>query len=449
MKTLIMEQERTLIRITPKDFPIPKNLLQGSHEQGFLIKGDTIIPWKWYGFTVKHESRYIYTDAIALTSLDILFTADQKTALYLLKTLAEAFNTIAQHIPTQTITSFICLQSLFFTPDGGVLLLPSSIRDLIESSQEDKELFESKVQWTNPKLTGKAAIPYQLTTMAYAIMTNKESPVGPERVRKDGYYAAPIKLYNADLDPQVCSWFAARLGRNPIDDTDLSAWISSFDQMINHPTTVSSSTADTNTARESFIMKQEKRANRKEYLRIHSTRNIIIGIILTIGIAFGVSMIKSALEPPLTAGMNAEEVVEFYYDCHNRLDSVSMGDALAKGVKDSSESTLSYLYVTTSVRKAYEGNSGFIPAPEWVKSGKPQVDRNTLIYGITDLVLTWLDEDTIEASYTLWNPVLTEEDEERLVPAKPIKVVEDLDLLQKKDSWLITAIHRISPAAAD
>ncbi len=97
--------------------------------------------------------------------------------------------------------------------------------------------------------------------------------------------------------------------------------------------------------------------------------------------------------------MTAQEVVEFYYDCHNRLDSVSMGDALANGVKSEAESSLTYMYVTTTVRSAYEGTSGFISAPEWVESGMPALESSVLVYGITELSLEWIDERRVRASY--------------------------------------------------
>ncbi|MCF7941930.1 MAG: hypothetical protein K9M84_09975 [Spirochaetia bacterium] len=441
---LIMQQaQRTLIRISPETFPIPKSLLQRSHEQGYLIRGETITPWQWYGFTVVDSDRYIYTDTIELLPLQSIFSADLQVAVRQLKLLAHALGELDRQYPDQGLDACFSLRSIYLAEDGGILVLPSSIRDLIEASQDESELFETKGQWCSPRVTGHAAPAYQLTCMAYAILTSGPSPIRTDRVRNDEYQAVPITLLRPELPQQTRQWFDARLSRKPEGDSTVGAWITSFEQLpsvdlrpgvpaVSHPEL------------DLFISRQEKRAARKRSLRIHSLRNKVIAVIAIVALALIVSVVQKLLEPPATAGMTAQEVVEFYYDCHNRLDSVSMGDALANGVKSEAESSLTYMYVTTTVRSAYEGTSGFISAPEWVESGMPALESSVLVYGITELSLEWIDERRVRASYLLWNPVIPEEGIEREVPAEAVRIVEELQLQPSGDTWEITAIRRTS-----
>ncbi len=437
--SIILEDDRLLIRISPADFPLPKTMLQGTHQHGALVNGETVTPWDWHGFSIQGDSRYIYADRLEVYPLTELFDIDEQHALKTLEALGKAIDLLSHTMPESAITSTFSLDDVLLLKGGGFLFLPPSVTRVIENAQEEGELYEKKTQWTNPKYFGTAGIVYELTVIAYRILTG-ESPIASSRVRNDSYQAVPIELIRPDLNPSFCAWFNTRLSRKPALDETISQWVETFSRVRSLP--CSTDYDDTSGRLAEFIAKQEKRSRRKESLRIHSVRNIIVGIVLLTLVAIGGSAIHNALKPPLTAGMSPEEVARFYYDCHNRLDTVSMSDALDRGVKSASESSLTYLYITTTVRQAYEHTSGFIPAQQWIDEGMPDVDQSTIVYGITDLTLTPVDEDTLRASYLLWNPVFPDEGEIRSAPAIAYRVEEELDFRQKGDHWLITAIRR-------
>ncbi len=441
-RMIVQDEKTTYIGVTPADFPLARTLLQGGHEQGTIITGKEITPWQWHGFKEIDGYRYISCDPISLRPLGTLFELKEQEALDLLSRLAHAISILPEKV---LLTSFFSFDSIYLT-DDGFLFLPPSICDFLEASRTEEELFENKVQWSNPKYFHQEAVAYQLTTIAYAIFYEGKSPVRESRVRQDAYQAVPLELYRPDAGGKIAQFFSQRLSRNSKIDENLHSWIQTFDRIkdIKRDQEFSNTTERL----DQFIEKQTKRASRKESLRIHKVRNLVLMTVAVIVIGFIYTIISNVLEPPLTAGMEALEVASFYYDGYNNLDSISMDDALARGVDNPAEQTLTYLHVTTSVRQAYEFESGFIPASQWVESGMPDVDPTTLVYGISDLSLNWIDEDTLKADYLLWSPVYADEETlQRDVPATPSHVVEELDMAIKGKYWEITEIRTISNEA--
>ena len=442
-KMIVQEDDTTYIGVTPADFPLSRTLLQGGHETGVIISGSKCTPWQWHGFKEIDGYRYISTSQVALRPLMTIFKMAEQEALDILSRLAHAISILPE---ASVLTAFFSTDSIYLTENDGFLFLPPSICDFMEASRTDEQLFEQKVQWSNPKYYHQEAVTYELTTIAYALFHDGQSPVAESRVRQDAYQAVPIELYLPQTAGKISQFFADRLSRNSKIDENLHSWINAFDTIKDIERGISSKEVTSDL--EQFIEKQTKRATRKESLRIHKARNMVLMTVAVLIIGFFYTFIARALEPPLTAGMDALEVVEFYYAGYNNLDSISMADALAKGVNNPVEKTLTYLHVTTSVRQAYEFDSGFIPASEWVASGMPDLDENSLVYGVSDLSFSWVDDDTIKADYLLWNPVYADEETmKRETPAIATHVLEELDMAMKGDYWEITEIREISSEA--
>ncbi|MDA3834208.1 MAG: hypothetical protein PF495_12525, partial [Spirochaetales bacterium] len=306
----------------------------------------------------------------------------------------------------------------------------------------ETDLFVLEQQWQRPDLSGRENLMFELTALAYAILTG-ESPVGTVRVKQDGYQAVPIELFRPDLSRKTALWFSERLERKPKIDQSLEQWIAGFKSVITLPKTANPPDNENNL--KDFIEKQNKRAAKTESRRIHKTRNRIAAGIAIILIAVVISFTKSALEPSPTAGLDQEDLIRYYYNAHNSLDPMAVQDALTRGVKSSYDQMLTYLYVSSSVRTAYEHKSGFISAEVWLSEGKPEVEDSVIIFGITDLKLRRIDNDSFYAEYTLWSPLGPEERAKQGTPSIPIHVAEELDLRKKGSSWLIEKINQRKP----
>ena len=439
---IITEDGTTLIPLTLASFPLPRKLLQGGHEKGAIITGDQVAPWSWHGFRELDGVRYVRCDEIGLEPLETIFSMPEKKGLERISDLAHALGKLSGDA---ALTGYFMFGEIFLTDTGGFLILPSTLREIMGASRSEEELFEERGQWSNPKYYGEQALAFELTAMAYALLNGGKSPAAPSQMRQDSYQALPIELLRQGIDGKLASFFSTRLSRRQEIDATLTEWETAFDAIRDLPS--GSWKGDSEAAAE-YIGRQEKRAKRKESLRIHRVRNMVLATLTVVCIGIAYSVISAMLEPPLTAGMDAREVVNFYYDAHNNLDALAAEDTLAKGVDNPAEQTLTYLHVTTSVRQAYEFDSGFVPADEWVAAGKPDLDAGKVVYGITDLELEWLDSVTVRAEYLLWSPVFPDEDTmERASPAEAARIVEELDLALNGKYWEITAIRRISAEA--
>lgn len=442
---IIQQSDRTLIYAAPEDFPIPRTLLQNGHEPGYLVSGHVIRPWEWHGFTIIEGSRYIACSKMELISLPEVLSLPQNTALNRFETAGRAFAHLAG-TEKQIFSGYsaISLLSLFFTSTEELLILPQSLRSYIDSAMDDLQLFESKAQWSCPRLTGEAAAAYELTSWVYAAVTGAGAPAGSRRVRDDDYRSIPAESYRPDLPESWRVWFDRHLSMKTAGDISLASWYESFSRLPEISERFSRTT-EQQQALDEIIRKQELRSSRKVSLRVHRIRNIVITAVAAAVLLIAGSFIRQALTPPLTAGMSPEEVIVFYFDMYNALDSVSMSDALARGVKSDSEESLSYMFVTSQVRRAYEGDSGFIPAQQWIDEGMPDVPDTSMIYGITDIEISWEDDRTALIDYTQWIPVGVEtEGQEREKDAQSIEVTDRFTLEQIKGNWLITDISRVS-----
>lgn len=448
IQQVIHRPQESCIYLTPQSFPLPRTLLQRSHESGLLFDEHGSDPWEWEGFTIIDDSRYVTCQPMAIEPFSARVFRDREEGIELLIRLSRSLQTNLDLLKEHQYRNGLNLEALFVTDSGRFLLLPSTLTDLLESSMSDQELFVAKGQWTSATYTSQRSVNCQLTSLAYALVEGKGiSPLADERVRLDGYKAIPIGLVADGLPEATRAFFDQRLSRKSILEEELSAWADAASQALDLPKGFSPSVKQEGLKQ--YVQALEKRARRKLSLRNNRTRNIIIASVAALLILVGGSILKNVLAPPATAGMDAREVIEFYYQAHNALDTIGLDDTLDKGVKSEAESTLTYLYVTSAVRQAYEQTRGFIPADQWVAEGRPDVPEGTVVYGVDDLVIQRLDEDSFQASYTLYAPLFSEEGSQE--PLKDFvtatRITEELDVRLARKVWVITAIRRTGSEA--
>ncbi len=440
----INEKQKTLLYISSEDTTIPSNILQGKRESGYLYKDGKLSEWYWQGFTQQNGNRYIYFEPIKLLHLEALFTLEKAELLKRISDIAELLKIVS-------CKRFIPQDALYLIEGGGILLLPFTIMELQNTGKNSDQVESTYEKWVRPGFRDEKISVYQLASYIYHYIA-KEAPLENPDARDDSYKPVPINLYPGKLNPKAGVWIQKVLNAKKTDEIqDISTWIEEFkvlrnDFFIKNP-------IDTSVKLESYLASREKRVKKNRFLRKRG--NLLIASIVSLAaiIAVLVSILSNALAPPATVGLPPEEMLALFYQSQNTLDTELLGDCLDRGVKSEAENMVTYLFVTSRTRLAYEQNDGLVSAQEWLDQGKPEVDPTSMIFGITGLEITQLDEDTFLAEYTLWAPSSGEESGEEGADTglrvEQRSISEELDVRLKKDYWLITEIRKIDSILVD
>jgi len=200
------------------------------------------------------------------------------------------------------------------------------------------------------------------------------------------------------------------------------------------------------------------RAKQEQYekntVRVAKTRRFLIRntavitvscIVILILALFARSMIRARAELPTTRGMTAIEVVETYYSAFNAFDHTMMQACVTGRAGRDDIRTITSLFVISRVRQAYEVNQIFMPAAEWIETGRPATDKT--VFGITDLAIRVLSENQdsaiIEAAYILWMSGEYIEGEDNSASLPESHVTRDiLNLVFQRKTWRIAGIER-------
>ena len=447
---IVDEKPKLAIRVSSADAVIPRTMLQGKRQPGTLCKDGEVIDWYWQGFTTIGEDRFMYFEPLDLLSSTTLFSLSPAQALGYVLDLARAME-------ARGIVRPLSLDAVYLVRTGGILILSDEIQTLQQSQKHDDIRAAWYDDWTHPGLTGVTGVIFYLTGLLYAVLTGRP-PLADQGTREDSRRPIPMNLLVSGVDAETASWIDTCLRstgkRRP---ADMGSWIAHMEQLVVTDHTEPTPEADIQRTRqlESYLQSQRRRASRNVFLRRRGSLAAVIAVITIAILAIAGSYIGRALEPPLTVGLTQEEVVESYFDAIGRLDSELLSETLEKGVKSPLQQTVIYLYVTTKTRQAYEQNDGLISASEWVAQGTPDLPPSTIVFGITDLELRRVDDDTIEASYRLWLPGTgTEETPSETVPEDSYKIpiitdriVEQFDLVKGPRDfayYLISDIREIS-----
>jgi hypothetical protein len=423
-----------LIPISGASATLPMHLMQSSHQDGLILfpQNSESKPWRWFGFTVVEGIRYLRGEPIELLGFDTIFELPEQEAITQIAELADS-------LKGYRTDQFLELYGLYRIAEGGFLLLPDQIRQIIRSTLTEQEMFKRQRQWIRPDLSGTDALVYQLTAIAYALLTGR-GPIADESVREDGYQPVPIELMRSDLHPEASRFFNEILGKKAVWGKDYDSWCSEFSRIL---LLEPRQATDRSRELDEFLKRQHRRAQGNKGRRINRTRNWLLIAAALVIIAVAGSFITQALEPLPTDGLSQRELIEYFYESHSRVDLTGISHALSRGTQSPYDTIMNYLHVTGAVRSAYERTSGIIPAAEWIEQGKPELDDSSTVIGITDLDIRRLDEDTFEASYTFWAPLSPEEKTEQGgAPAMGFTVVEELDLMYKRGHYLIDEIRR-------
>jgi hypothetical protein len=92
------------------------------------------------------------------------------------------------------------------------------------------------------------------------------------------------------------------------------------------------------------------------------------------------------------------------------------------------------------MRQGYEHIEKPPVASEWIKAGKPDLPNGVWPWGISDLVLTELNDGRIKARYLFWMP--PEGGTENPADSWSVSRTDILSFTQGRRSWEISRIER-------
>jgi hypothetical protein len=130
------------------------------------------------------------------------------------------------------------------------------------------------------------------------------------------------------------------------------------------------------------------------------------------------SLIGRAMEPPKTAGMDPQEVVETFLWSMNELDHEMMSGATRNGAGSELINSVLQLFATVQVRQAYEGRNVHYDPQKWLDQNKPELPESSLLSGIANLEILNVETPrgadpeelaVVDAKYQLFSPDIREE----------------------------------------
>lgn len=458
----IDEKPYTCISIGPREIDLPSYLMQGEKPCGYIIKNQKLEKWFWKGLSIVHDKRCLYFEPIALYPITDIATNKRSNALVLVRELAQALMLLPSKFLNLT-SGILPLWRIWGIEDGGFLILPQSLADLLSSCADEETRFAQSSCYVHHGIHAPFSLCDQLVQLLYLSAVGFP-PFADKRTREDSFRALPVSLCDLELPKKTIGFIDDSLKLSLTKQRDGSgnkesqialSWFLTQTESLQW-TLKNKQTSTTHAEREaqqqsaSFLANQEKRANRKIFWRNKGW--IVISVTaLVIALAwFTTSRIKIALTPPYTAGMTHIEVIEEFFAGQNSLDLQKMEASLSKKAKNPASMEVTNLFVTRQTRQAYEGIDTQIDPNEWITQGKPPILAGTFIYGVTDVKIKQIEENTYEVTSTLYTPYTYFEDEEKPMLEENTAAIYLYEQVQSfsvemgKRGWLeITSINNL------
>jgi len=413
-----------------------QNLLS---KPGLLINNGTIEKWECTE-SIEYNGKLIFPGPFfpGKTLADTNINTD------ILLNMATAFKIIiSEDIP---VTGYYP-PGIFILTDGGVLLFPPNLINYITSQLSEEEGIKLWQPYNHPDAENVTQFSFILGALAYKLLTKELPFTGTsiteirEKMRSsrsvDIELLVPgIKKNIADLINRALSLKAVKIN----EWTDiLQAW------KKDSPLNVINEKERLKLQKTAIIIKtkRENLFKRKQFFSRNWKVMVTIAAVFVFIVSFAIQPIRNAMEPPITTGMSAEEVVETYYKAIMDMDVEIMEDCVKKGVAKNDINEVTQLFVISRVRKGYEGTSGLVSAKDWNNGVITKLEQGEQIYGIANLVVTPSGNLTYDADYIRWYPNIPDDAYlDTVLPPIKVYVKDILTLEKEKDVWIIVNLER-------
>lgn len=394
--------------------------LSSQRPPALLYKERAFAPVAWLGVRLVEDRRCLCFDARPLgeevpTPAFELAHSLRPNAFDHLENLAHALRELEGSKECELDWNFsaLPLSSIYFLEDS-ILLLPARASDFVDSVMQDEDRFLDREAWyvhNEANGFGKAHFLFQLLyyALAYTI------PFASQDVRDYGFRPIPLSIFFADDNGIVQNKEAERLC-NAVDRalsmtrkdmykvSDPYEYFLMVLRNVGSNITASDFVVMKSKVYKEYLQKLSKKASLRRFLRKKGAAlaAIIAAAAITVSIAW--YYIALALAPPSTAGLPKEEIVRTYYKAVNDLDLQGVKDSLAHGCKSPDEMTVTNLEVTQKMRYAYEGINPMVEAQSWLDEGMPEIPQGSMVYGIANLDVQVLDDETAVATFDFLRP---------------------------------------------
>jgi hypothetical protein len=456
----------TRIRIGRASGELPRHLMTGMKEHGYTVRDGKAEPWQWITVSDHEGERHIVCDPIDIIGFTEITATLRTQALSLVCQLAEALRALPASF-VHPSGGFIETWRIFFIREGGLLILPQQLSQIILLSVEDEDRKAHHLRYLKPGVHPPFGLCHQCAQFLY-LAAMGYAPYEPQEVRDDRWRHIPLALADGGIDKDTATMIDRVLSMSgPEQEHEVSAAYSAEENLgwfLDRFSTCqwlakTQATGKDNQALGDFLAKQHKRVRAKRFWKTKGALVVTLAFTLSVLGYLGTSMAVKGMRPPYTAGWPAIDVIEEFFDARSDLDLRRMGATLARSVKNPFESEVSALHVNSRVRTAYEGIEPLVRADDWIARGKPPVDASMIIYGVYDLNIVHMGAERYEVSYHLIVPAGLEEHEDgHVIVVDQVAQVVQLSLTERRGYWEIEEItlteshleqtHRISTAVA-
>lgn len=455
--TIIKDTPMTSICIGSSSGELPKHLMTGEKSCGYIVRDDEVTPWYWQAISDRGEERFLVFDRLAILPFSEINRSLRPQAYTLLRSLAEALQKVPAGFVHPT-NGFLETWRMFFLEEGGFLLLPESLSQIMLFSTSDADRFFHLGRYFKPNVEHPFGLCHQFTQFLYQAVTGF-APFEDADVREDRWRHLPLALGFTALNSESAQWIDWVLAMEPKEqreqvsaaysaEENLSWWLEKT-AALNWPTTDESQPLEVLEQQhrnvQEFRTSQHRRATRRIFWRKRGALVVTTSLIAILVFSIIGTIVYRELQPPSTAGMSPPQIIYEFIEAQNSLDVSNMGASLARGTKNPYEMEVSGLFVSTKVRQAYEGVDPVMRADTWWEQGKPAIPETSMVYGTLSAEIIQIDESTFRAVLHTLSPLLDGEEESTpgFLLLHEIERIIDFDFRNTKGYWQITNITPI------
>ena len=428
-----------------------RQLAARKRENGWLVHGRTVEPWKPRGLAEHEGEIYLTGPRISGVPLDRALSDPARDRLQDIRLVADAIATLGEvswDLPLHT-RAFILLE------DGGVFVLPPEIiRSIIENS-DIAEQVRIRGRFNHPDRAGKENQSFFLASLIYMAITDGMAFEGDSSEELNGRIRSgkpvPARYRRIDVRPEISEVLDAALSSGA-RFVPPATWAEHLDEWLKSGVArdlTDEKREQLQTEAQSAIERADRSFGRSETVRRNWRRWAIISFVSVAVLLVPATIVRNALQPRATAGFSPQEVVEAFYWSINTLDHMTMEDAVVDGAGKPLVREVTNLFVLDRQRMSVEMRSGFVDARDWDDQGRAELPDGTSPYGLTSLALEPLaappDEVAYLVTYERWLPNSSSELDEAPDPLfVGFLVADEVRLRKDREDWVIYEMKTVS-----